>query len=40
MAQAIGNHNALTARGLKSLRLHLTNRKEGISQLIEIAKKL
>ena len=40
MAQAIGNHNALTARGLKSLRLHLTNRKEGISQLIEIAKNL
>jgi glucose-6-phosphate isomerase len=40
MAQAIGNHNALAARGLRSLRLHLTKRKEGISQLLEIAKNL
>jgi hypothetical protein len=40
MAQSIGDQNALEKRGLKTMRLHLLNRPEGIKQLLEIAKKL
>jgi glucose-6-phosphate isomerase len=40
LAQAIGDQNALANRGLPTLRLHLMNRKLGIAQLLEIAKKL
>jgi glucose-6-phosphate isomerase len=40
MAQAIGDQNALTSKGLTTLRLHFTNRREGIDQLLEIAKKI
>jgi hypothetical protein len=40
MAQAIGDQNALASKGLTTLRLHFTNRREGIDQLLEIAKKI
>jgi glucose-6-phosphate isomerase len=40
MAQAIGDQNALAKRGLKTTRLHLTNRKEGIAQLLATVKSL
>jgi glucose-6-phosphate isomerase len=40
MAQSIGDQNALEKRGLKTMRLHLLDRPEGIKQLLEIAKKL
>jgi glucose-6-phosphate isomerase len=40
MAQVIGDQNALEKRGLKTMRLHLVNRPEGIKQLLDIAKKL
>ena len=40
IAQAIGDQNALTSRGIKTLRLHLIERSEGIKQLLAIAKKL
>ena len=40
MAQAMGDQNALSGRGLKTMRLHLTNRKDGIAQLLSIAKQL
>lgn len=40
MAQSIGDQNALEKRGLKTMRLHLLNRSEGIKQLLDIAKKL
>jgi glucose-6-phosphate isomerase len=40
MAQAIGDQNALATKGLTTLRLHFTNRREGIDQLLEIAKKI
>ena len=40
MAQAIGDQNALESRGLKTLRLHLLDRRAGIKELLEIAKKL
>ncbi len=40
MAQSIGDENALEKRGLKTMRLHLLNRSEGIKQLLDIAKKL
>jgi len=40
IAQAIGDQNALTSRGIKTLRLHLIERSAGIKQLLAIAKKL
>ncbi|MEY3364651.1 MAG: hypothetical protein RL332_451 [Actinomycetota bacterium] len=40
MAQSIGDQNALEKRGLKTMRLHLLDRPEGIKQLLDIAKKL
>jgi glucose-6-phosphate isomerase len=40
LAQAIGDQNALINRGFPTLRLHLLDRKLGIAQLLEIAKKL
>jgi glucose-6-phosphate isomerase len=40
LAQAIGDQNALTNRGFPTLRLHLMDRKLGIAQLLEIAKKI
>ena len=40
MAQAIGDQKALEKRGLKTMRLHLVDRPEGIRQLLDIAKKL
>ena len=40
MAQAIGDQNSLASKGLKTLRLHFTNRREGIAQLLDIAKKI
>jgi len=40
MAQAIGDQNALASKGLTTIRLHFTNRREGIDQLLEIAKKI
>ena len=40
MAQAIGDYKTLSGRGLRTLRLHLMDREAGITQLLEIAKKL
>jgi hypothetical protein len=40
MAQAIGDQKALESRGLQTVRLHLLDRKSGIKQLLEVAKKL
>jgi glucose-6-phosphate isomerase len=40
MAQAIGDQNALESRGIKTMRLHLMDRRAGIKQLLEIAGKL
>jgi len=40
MAQAIGDYNALTSRGLRTIRLHLVDRESGIKQLLEICEKL
>jgi glucose-6-phosphate isomerase len=39
-AQANGDENALTSRGLPILRLHLLNREQGITQLLTIAREI
>jgi glucose-6-phosphate isomerase len=40
LAQAIGDQNALKNREFPTLRLHLLHRKEGVAQLLEIARRL
>ena len=40
MAQAIGDGQALSARKLPTVRVHLKNRKAGITELIEAVEKI
>jgi glucose-6-phosphate isomerase len=40
LAQALGDHDALSARGLPMLRLHLRDRRAGIGQLFEVIRSL
>jgi len=40
MAQAIGDGQALSARNLPMVRVHLKNRKAGIAELLEAVDKI
>jgi hypothetical protein len=40
MAQALGDNQALSSRGLPVIRIHLKNRNAGIAELIKAAKEI